>query len=85
MQVRTDVMFVDLLAVCSSIMQWSLLTEINVMENTTLLSAVLLGSSREKIFLVNTMKFRELGKVMRYSSQSSVLSLQYSITERIMT
>lgn len=60
MQVRTDVMFVDLLSACNSIMQWSLLIKINVMENTTLLSAVLLGSSSEKIFLVNTMKFKEL-------------------------
>ena len=72
MQVKTDVMFVDLLAACNSTMQWSLLTEINVMENTTLLSAVLLGSSSEKVFLVNTMKLRELWKAMRYSSQSSV-------------
>lgn len=60
MQVRTDVMFVDLLAAGNSIMHWSPLTKINAMENTTLLSAVLLGSSSEKIFLGNTMKFREL-------------------------
>lgn len=60
MQVRTDVMFVNLLAACNSITHWSLLTKINVMENTTLLSAVLPGSSSEKIFLGNTMKFREL-------------------------
>lgn len=60
MQVRIDVMFVDLLVVGNLIMYWSLLIKINVMENIIFLSVVFLGSFSEKIFLGNIMKFREL-------------------------
>lgn len=60
MQVRIDVMFVDLLVVGNLIMYWSLLIKINVMENIIFLSVVFLGLFSEKIFLGNIMKFREL-------------------------
>lgn len=60
MQVKIEVMFVDLLVVGNLIMYWSLLIKINVMENIIFLSVVFLGSFSEKIFLGNIMKFREL-------------------------
>lgn len=83
MQVKTDVMFVDLLAACSSTMQWSLLTEINVTENTTLSSAVLLGFLVKRYFSQHYETQRTVkGNEVFFTEQCtmSILSLKEAMT-----